>query len=192
MHKKESQGGLIAGGFIMLIAIIAVGFYLTDDTATAGVTYNGGYSCTANGATYQSCVWIRLSAGETAITHVPWMAKTFTGLTDQIAQRSSGATPQIRAWTQLTNWLNEKIYDSTPKALRNLALYSKKKSPNTGKTVILVGTNIKNMKDSWWPGWKWVELQYDFYWEDDNRQMRKYASDSQGFYYHPGTGEIKH
>ncbi len=190
---QEKHIGMFITIAIMLVGVFSIVMFLSDSSSiTGGVNYRGGQSCTISGKTYPSCVSVDLSPGEVAITHVPWMAKTFTGLADKIAKRSSGATPQIRAWTGLTNWINEKIYESTPELLRNLGRYIRTQDPQKGWVILQIGTNIKSIKDSWWPGWQWIELDYDFYYQQNNKRFKKYGSITKGFYYKPSTGEVKH
>jgi hypothetical protein len=180
------------------IIVVAIAVFLVGGLAVMGntgptgaVTYSGGdRSCTINSRTYERCMTVTMSQGETAITSIPWAAKTATGAAKFVKDNVPGAdtNKQASAWIDLSDWLNNKIYDATPEALRDLSQYY---NWNRGRTQIMVAWNYR-VSDSWWGGdWKWVDVYYDFYYES-NSGYTKYASSNTGFYYNTATGEISY
>lgn len=189
-NLKNKSRLIIACAFVLIIAFIVLS---AKSEVTGNVTYQGGtYSCTVSttGLTYQRCMYAYLSKGETMLTGVPWASKTITGAAGYIRDYVPGANvnPQVSAWIDLTDWLNNKIYDATPGAFKNLNWYAKK----DGTTTILIGWNYKVSDSAWGQGWKWVDVYYDYYYENNNRQFIKYASSTTGFYYNSKTNKISH
>jgi hypothetical protein len=185
---KDSNRIMFIAAVIFLLAIVAI---ISPVEVTGKVTYEGGtYSCTVNGKTYDKCMWVYLTSGDSMITNVPWAAKTVTGVAGYIRDYVPGANvnPQANAWIDLTDWINNKIYDSTPKAFKDLNSCCTK---SDGSATILVAWKYK-ISDSYYPGWKWIDVNYDYYYEGDSKQMYNYESSSTGFYYRPETGEIDH
>ncbi|MBI4453038.1 hypothetical protein HY636_00165 [Candidatus Woesearchaeota archaeon] len=179
--------------FIITIVLLVATDNMNNLGITGKVTYTGGtYSCTTSstGKTYQKCMYATLSKGETIMTGVPWASKTITGAAGFIRDNVPGANvnQQVNAWIDLTDWLNNKIYDNTPDAFKNLNWYAKK----DGTTKILIGWNYKISDSAWGNGWKWIDVYYDYYYENDGREFKKYSSSSSGFYYNSKTNEISH
>ncbi len=173
---------------IVIAVMVIIPLATPKNSVSGGVTYSGSVvSCTVNERTYDKCMWVYLSHGETEITNVPWASKTTAGVAEYIRDYLPEAkvNEQVSAWIDLTDWLNNKIYDNTPEAFRDLNKYAKK----DGNIAILIAWDHE-ISNSYWPGWKWIDVNYDYYYDTEGRQMKKYASSNAGFYYNPRTNEV--
>lgn len=192
-HKRKYKIEAFAFLAAVVLVIAAVAGTLLANSGTGAVTYSGGdRSCTVSdyGKTYSGCMWVKLSKGETRITGVPWAAKTITGVAGYIRDYVPGANvnAQVNAWIDLTDWLNNKIYDATPAAFKDLGKYAK----TDGTTTILVGWTYKVSDSAWGGGWKWVDVYYDYYYETNAKKMVKYSSSTAGFYVDTKNNKISH